>query len=56
MNHLLYIDSGGGSYIIQIIIATALGAGYYFKFYWGKVVFFFKKDVKSIDQCEQDKQ
>jgi hypothetical protein len=29
--HLLYIDPGSGSYLIQVIIAGALGIAFFFK-------------------------
>ncbi len=31
INHLLYIDPGSGSYLVQIIIAGILGVGVFFK-------------------------
>ena len=31
INHLLYIDPGSGSYLVQIIIAGVLGVGVFFK-------------------------
>lgn len=36
-----YLDPGTGSYIIQIIIGSALGAGYVLKVYFGRIVKFF---------------
>lgn len=36
-----YLDPGTGSYIIQILIGVALGAGYVLKVYWGRVIGFF---------------
>jgi len=38
-----YIDLGTGSYIIQIAIATLLGALFTLKTFWGKVKEFFKR-------------
>jgi hypothetical protein len=29
--HFLYIDPGAGSYLVQIIIAAALGVAFFFK-------------------------
>jgi ATP-dependent Zn protease len=31
MNYLLYIDPGSGSYLVQVIIAAALGVAFFFK-------------------------
>lgn len=31
MQHLLYIDPGSGSYLVQVIIAAALGIAFFFK-------------------------
>jgi len=36
-----YLDPGTGSYIIQILIGVALGAGYVLKVYWNRVIGFF---------------
>jgi hypothetical protein len=51
INHLLYIDPGSGSYLVQAIIAAVLGAMFYFKTIWWKVKSFFSKskDEKSAD-------
>lgn len=52
MHQLAYIDSGSGSYIIQIIIALLLGVGYSLKLYWVKFKFLFKRNNKSTDKSE----
>lgn len=31
MSHLLYIDPGSGSYLVQVIVAGALGVAFFFK-------------------------
>jgi len=31
MQHLLYIDPGSGGYLVQVIIAAALGIVFFFK-------------------------
>ena len=31
MSHLLYIDPGSGSYLVQVIVAAALGIAFFFK-------------------------
>ncbi|HEY2720753.1 MAG TPA: hypothetical protein VGI82_03450 [Chitinophagaceae bacterium] len=30
-NYILYIDPGSGSYLVQAIVAAALGVGFFFK-------------------------
>ena len=32
-----YLDPGTGSYILQLVIATFLGAVFTIKIYWGKI-------------------
>lgn len=45
----LYIDPGGGSYLLQVIIAAVLGVAFYFKtgWHWIKSFFIKKKPEKS---------
>jgi hypothetical protein len=31
MQHLLYLDPGSGSYLVQALIAAVLGIGFFFK-------------------------
>ena len=33
----LYLDPGSGSFIIQLLVATALGAGVAIRMYWAKI-------------------
>jgi hypothetical protein len=47
MVHLLYIDPGSGSYLVQAIIAGVLGFLFYFKGLWFRIRHFFKKDKKK---------
>ena len=44
-----YIDPGTGSMIIQLIIATVVGAIVYFRRYLLKITSFFKKSSKDND-------
>ena len=39
----LYVDPGSGSYLIQIIIATVLGIGFYIKAFWHQLKAFFTR-------------
>ena len=41
MLHLLYIDPGAGSYLVQVIIAAALGVAFFFKNIVMAVKYFF---------------
>jgi ATP-dependent Zn protease len=44
MHHLLYIDPGSGSYLIQAIVAGALGVVFFFKNIKNHIkAFFFRK-------------
>jgi len=47
MFHLLYIDPGSGSYLVQVIIAAVLGFLFYFKNLWFRIRSFFRKDKKK---------
>lgn len=44
-----YLDPGSGSYILQMLIAGAVGGAYAIKLYWQRIVFFFKGKSKSSD-------
>lgn len=44
-----YIDSGSGSYIIQVVLALALGIGYSFRLYWAKVKSLFVNNKKKTE-------
>lgn len=52
MIHLLYLDPGSGSYLIQVIIAAALGVIFYFKSGWNWIKSFF---VKTPPKTEEEK-
>lgn len=43
MLFLAYIDPGTGSYLIQLLLAGLLGIGVTMKFYWRRIVAFFKR-------------
>jgi hypothetical protein len=38
-----YLDAGTGSYLIQIIIAIALGGAFGIKIFWRRIFEFFKR-------------
>jgi hypothetical protein len=52
---LLYIDPGGGSYLVQAIIAAVLGFMFYFKTLWFRIRSFFVRP-KPKPPTENDKE
>ncbi len=55
-----YLDPGSGSFILQLIVAGALGSALAIKAYWSKIVAIFRKsdseqedDQEGIDANEQ---
>ena len=44
-----YIGAGTGSLILQVVIASSLGALVVVKIYWRRIVAFFKRDKESAD-------
>lgn len=52
-NFFLYIDPGSGSYLIQVIIAVVVGAGFYVKAFWHKIRSIFgRKKQDSIEDTD----
>lgn len=49
MSYLLYIDPGSGSYLLQAIIAGALGVAFYFKNLKNYIKSFFSRRPKKDD-------
>jgi hypothetical protein len=45
-----YIDPGSGSYIFQVIIGVALGAGVAVKMFWHRITSFFRRDRSSDEE------
>jgi hypothetical protein len=54
MMHLLYIDPGSSSYLIQVIIAAVLGVLFYFKNAWQWIKSFFIKAPKKTDEDQNE--
>ena len=48
----LYLDPGSGSILIQLIIASALGAALIVKTSWGRIKKFFRKDTSEVPEEE----
>ena len=51
---LPYLDPGSGSFLIQLLIATALGMGIALRASWGKIKGLFGAKPKS-DEDDEDK-
>ena len=49
---LLYLDPGSGSILIQLIIASALGAALIVKTSWSRIKNFFRKDKSEGSEEE----
>ena len=50
-----YLDPGSGSFIIQLIIAGIVGAGFLLRGYWSKITSFFRgTSTEEIDEDEDD--
>lgn len=53
MEHLLYIDPGSGSYLVQVLIAAVLGVGFFFRNLRTYIKSFFSRSEKnSLDNPE----
>lgn len=48
-NWLLYIDPGNGSYLVQVLIAGALGVAFFFRNIKNSIVAFFTRNRKKQD-------
>ena len=48
----LYLDPGSGSILIQLIIASALGAALILKTSWSRIKNFFRKDSTEVSEEE----
>ena len=49
-----YLDPGSGSFIIQLIIAGVVGAGFLLRGYWAKIVKFFRGVAGDIPNEDRD--
>lgn len=50
IEHLLYIDPGSGSFLVQAIIAGALGIAFFFKNIWAYIRSFFSRPRKKTNE------
>jgi hypothetical protein len=53
----LYLDPGSGSFILQVLLATILGAAFAIKVYWTKIKgLFIKTPPADVDEEEPDEE
>ncbi len=52
---LLYVDPGSGSYLLQALIAAALGAAFYFKNGWLRIRSFLGRKKPGVQEQADDK-
>ncbi len=55
MSHLLYIDPGNSSYLLQAIIAGVLGAAFWIKMSWHRLKNFFRGKKNITPKEEEEK-
>jgi hypothetical protein len=55
-NTYAYFDPGSGSFLIQIVVATLAGAGYFIKANWDKIKQRFNRNSKKTEDEKQDEQ
>jgi len=49
-----YLDPGSGSFIIQIIIASLVGAGFLLRGYWSKLINLFRGTNSELDEDDEN--
>ena len=54
MAHLLYIDPGSGSYLVQVIIAALFGAAFWIKMSWQRIKAFFGGNKLKTESEKDD--
>jgi len=51
---LAYLDPGSGSFLLQIILASILGALFVAKSYWKKLIGLFRKPSQDDESSKED--
>jgi len=51
-----YLDPGSGSFLIQLLIAGLVGAGFIIKAYWKKIKAFFTRTKPAEETPKDDSQ
>jgi hypothetical protein len=49
-----YLDPGSGSFILQLVIASLVGVGFFFRSFWTKLIKKFRKSDSSTEEEEND--
>lgn len=49
LSKLAYLDPGSGSYLLQLLLAGLLGAGFAVRMFWGRIKDFFKRGDSEDD-------
>ncbi|HNB54636.1 MAG TPA: hypothetical protein PK530_21995 [Anaerolineales bacterium] len=49
----LYLDPGSGSFILQLLLASLVGIGFFFRGFWAKLFSKFRKP-KADDTTEEE--
>jgi hypothetical protein len=49
-----YMDPGTGSYLLQILLAGFLGAGFAVRMFWGRIKTLFSRKDKPVKPDGQD--
>ncbi len=50
ISYLLYIDPGSGSYLVQVLVAAALGVAFFFRNIKNYIKSFFIRTPKETDE------
>jgi hypothetical protein len=54
MCELLYVDPGGGSYLLQVLVAAVLGAAFWIKMSWQRLkAFLLRKNFKKKENKQE---
>jgi hypothetical protein len=52
ITHLLYIDPGSGSYLVQVIVAAALGVAFFFRNVKTYIKSFFTRSSQKTNETD----
>lgn len=50
----LYLDPGSGSFILQLVLASLVGVGFFFRSYWAKLINKFRKPTPDAEETEDE--
>jgi len=49
-----YLDPGSGSFILQLILASLVGIGFFFRSFWMKLINKFRKPNMEAEEEDED--